>query len=190
MAVPGSVQLTAEAVPITKRRPAEVVRTGLLTVAAAGGVLCLACVVAAVGFQLSLVMFRTGSMSPTIPAGSLALVHRIPTADARVGEVVTVDRPGALPVTHRVVSTSVPAGSPSGWARLVLKGDANPTVDAEPYDVGTVRTVLWSAPGLAYVVSWLGHPAVIGALTVAVAGLVAWTFWPAGRRRPPASGPT
>ena len=117
----------------------------------------------------------------------VAGVHRIPAADARVGEVVTVDRPGALPVTHRVVSATVPDGSKPGWARLVLKGDANRAVDPDPYDVGTVRTVLWSAPGLAYVVAWLGHPAVIGVLTLLVAGLVAWTFWPAGRRGSPSA---
>lgn len=163
----------------------------MLNAAAAGGVLCLLWVAAALVFQLSLIMFKTGSMSPTIPAGSLALVHQVPAAQARVGDVVTVDRPGQLPITHRVVS--VDPGR-EGSARLVLKGDANPTPDPAPYDVATVREVVWSAPGLARVVVWLGSPWVIGVLTLGVAALVMWAFWPKersegrGRRRAEAAG--
>jgi signal peptidase len=155
------------------------IRSAVLNVAAVGGVLCIAWVAAALVFHVSLIMFRTGSMSPGIPAGSLALVREIPATEARVGDIVTVDRPGLLPVTHRVVEVSAPAGAHAGRsAELVLKGDANPTVDPAPYRVSTVRIVLWSQPGLARVVVWLGHPAVIGSLTVATTALVTWMFWP------------
>lgn len=155
------------------------IRSTVLNVAAAGGVLCIAWVVCALVFHLSLIMFRTGSMSPGIPAGSLALVREIPATEARVGEVVTVDRPGQLPVTHRVVEVTAPAGARPGTpVRIVLKGDANPTVDPAPYHVATVRLVLWSQPGLARVVVWMGHPAVIGTLTLATTALVTWMFWP------------
>jgi signal peptidase len=126
-------------------------------------------------FHLSLVMFRTGSMAPTIPAGSVALVKRIPAGDAQVGQIVTVDRPGRLPITHRVVSVG-PGGD--GSAVLVLKGDANAVADAPPYRVGTVRLVIWHAPHLARVVVWVSQPVVIGTLTLLVAGLVTWTLWP------------
>ncbi|MFP3466388.1 signal peptidase I [Leifsonia sp. SIMBA_070] len=171
MAVPGRLALTRT-------------RSTLLNVAAVGGVLCIAWVVAALVLHLSLIMFRTGSMSPGIPAGSLALVRQIPASEARVGQVVTVDRPGQLPVTHRVVSvTQAPGARPGSPAEVVLKGDANPTVDPAPYRVATVRLVLWSQPGLARVVVWLGHPAVIGSLTLGTAALVMWMFWP---RRAPA----
>jgi signal peptidase len=158
-------------------------RSTLLNVAAAGGLLCIAWVVAALVLHLSLIMFRTGSMSPGIPAGSLALVQQIPASEARVGQVVTVDRPGQLPVTHRVVSVTPVPGARAGSAEVVLKGDANPTVDPAPYHVATVRLLLWSQPGLARVVVWLGHPAVIGSLTLGTAALVMWMFWP---RRAPA----
>jgi signal peptidase len=155
------------------------IRSTVLNVAAAGGVLCIAWVVLALTFHVSLIMFRTGSMSPGIPAGSLALVREIPATEVRVGDVVTVDRPGLLPVTHRVVEATAPAGARPGTpVRLVLKGDANPTVDPAPYRVATVRLVLWSQPGLARVVVWLGHPAVIGTLTIATTALVTWMFWP------------
>lgn len=155
------------------------IRSTVLNVAAAGGVLCIAWVVAALVFHLSLIMFRTGSMSPGIPAGSLALVREIPATEARVGQVVTVDRPGLLPVTHRVVRVDVPPGShPGSPVELTLKGDANPTADPAPYRVSTVREVVWSQPGLARIVVWMGHPAVIGTLTIATTALVTWVFWP------------
>ncbi len=42
----------------------------------------------------------TGSMSPTIPAGSVVVTERVPAAAVRAGDVVTVPRAGAaLPVT-------------------------------------------------------------------------------------------
>lgn len=158
------------------------IRSTILNVAAVGGALCIGWVVAALVFHLSLIMFRTGSMSPGIPAGSLALVHEIPATEARIGEIVTVDRTNQLPITHRVVKVIAPPGARPGTpVELVLKGDANPTVDPAPYRVSTVRQVLWSQPGLARVVVWLANPAVIGSLTVATTALVTWVFWP---RRP------
>ena len=157
------------------RRAVAITRTTLLNVAAVLGAACILLVVLAVVFHISLIMFRTGSMSPQIPTGSLAVVQQIPARDARVGQVVTVDRPGALPITHRVVSTR-PA--PGDAAQLVLKGDANASADPQPYTVRTVRLVLLSVPGLAYVVVWLGNPLVLGALTVAVAALIVWVLWP------------
>jgi signal peptidase len=156
-------------------RAGSIVRGTLLNVAAALGAVCIVLVVLAVVFHISLIMFKTGSMSPSIPTGSLALVKQIPASDARVGDVVTVDRPGELPITHRVVHTT--AGT-DGTTRLVLKGDANAADDPAPYTVRTVRLVLWSVPGLAYFVVWLSNPVVLGVLTVAVAALVVWVLWP------------
>lgn len=169
-------------------RAAAVVRGTLLNVAAVLGSACIVLVVLALVFHISLIMFRTGSMAPRIPTGSLAVVKEIPAQDARVGQVVTVDRPGALPVTHRVVSSHPVAG---GLTRLVLKGDANRAADPDPYQVRTVRLVLWAVPGLAYAVVWLSNPFVLGALTLAVAALIVWVLWPrdeTGRRGRHAEG--
>ena len=159
----------------TAWRAVPLARTILLDLAAAAGAVCIALVVLALVFHVTLIMFRTGSMSPQIPAGSLALVHQIEATDARVDDVVTVDRPGELPVTHRVVAVTAAAG---GAATLTLKGDANPAPDPSPYTVQHVRRVIWSAPGLARVVAWFGRPLVMGTLTVGVAALVTWVLWP------------
>jgi signal peptidase I len=149
----------------------------LLTVAAAGGLLCIVLVPLAFVFHVTLIMFKTGSMSPTIPAGSLAVVRQIPAADIHVGDIVTVDRSPAPPITHRVTSVS-PA--PGGARLITLRGDANPADDPAPYLVHSVRLVVFSVPRLAYAVRAASDPLVMGAITVGAAALVTWAFWPRG----------
>jgi hypothetical protein len=118
--------------PAPRRGGRHWLSEAVLTLAAVGGVLCMAAVVAAVAF-------------------------------------------GRLPVTHRVVSAE-PAGG--GHTRLVLKGDANPGPDPEPYEVSHVGLLLFAVPGGAAVVSAAGHPMVLGGLTLLVSALVTWAFWP------------
>ncbi|MDA4894726.1 signal peptidase I [Streptomyces sp. MS2A] len=163
-------------------------REAALTLAAIGGAACILLVILAVTGGFSLMMFKTGSMSPAIPAGSVALVQQIPAADTHVGDVVTVDRPGELPVTHRVTATA--PGPTEGSRVLTLKGDANDVEDPAPYTVETVRIVRGSIPAVAHVIVALGSPWVMGGITVAAALLVVWAFWPreGGRDHPDAAG--
>lgn len=170
-----------------RRSVASIVGSTLLNIAAVGGVICIVLVILAYCFNITLIMFKTGSMSPTIPTGSLALVREVPASDIAIGDVVTVDRAGKLPVTHRVTSVSADG---EGAARTVtLKGDANLSEDPEPYVVSTVRIVLASVPGLAYVVIWFSNPWVLAGLTLSCSVLVMWAFWPRGeRKRPPGDG--
>lgn len=147
-----------------------------LNLAALGGLLCIVVVGLALVFNLTLIMFKTGSMGPGIPAGSLALVQEVPASTVQLGDIVTVDRGDTLPVTHRV--TSVSPGPVESQRVLTLKGDANPVDDPEPYTVSSVRTLLFAAPGLASFVVWLGNPVVMAILTLAVSALVTWAFWP------------
>ena len=169
---------TQPAYPPSKRR--GTVREVLLNIASVLGAVCIALTLAALLFNITLIMFKTGSMSPTIPAGSLALVREIPASEARVGDVVTVDRPDQLPVTHRVVSTEPGA---DGQSVLTLRGDANPVDDPAPYTVSTVRIVLVSVPGLAVAVVAMSNPLALGAVTVVVASFITWYFWPRSTRR-------
>ena len=172
-----------------RRTPAGVIGDVLLWVASVAGVICIAVVVAALVFHVTLIMFKTGSMEPTIPTGSLAVVHQIPADEAHIGDIVTVDRPGLLPVTHRVTSVT-PVGS--GEASITLRGDANPTDDVAPYVVKTVRVVWTWVPGWAQVVVWFSNPLVLGGLTIGATALITWAFWPRdtgrGRRRAPRRG--
>lgn len=147
-----------------------------LNLAALGGLVALTLVALAFFFNISLIMFKTGSMSPTIPTGSLSLVREISAAEIKVGDVVTVDRDGKLPVTHRVTSETAVAAD--GTRSITLKGDANELEDPSPYSVSTVRLVLWSAPGLANVIVWFSNPLVLGSITLGASLLVIWAFWP------------
>lgn len=147
----------------------------LLTIASIAGALCILGAVAAAVFHITLILFSTGSMSPTIPAGAVALVREIPATEARVGDVVTVDRPGALPITHRIVSRRPLA---DGRVQLVLRGDANAENDPAPYDVAHLRLVIASVPGGARVIAFFSNPVFLGGATLAATVLVAWAFWP------------
>jgi signal peptidase len=146
-----------------------------LTLASVGGVVCIALVIAASVFHVTLIMFKTGSMSPTIPAGSLAVVREIPAAEARVGDVLTIARPGELPITHRVTSVTPVDG---GLTSITMKGDANDFEDPAPYTVDSARIVLYSVPWLANAVVAVSHPVALGSITLAAALLVSWAFWP------------
>src|SRR5690606_1886404 len=125
----------------------------LLTLAAAVATLSLVHFMLAVTHGVSLGMVRTGTIAPALPAGSLAVAQVEPAAAVEIGGYDTVERPGRLPVTHRVVAVE-----DTEPVALTLQGDANPAPDAEPYRVETVRRVLWSAPGLGRVVARLQHP--------------------------------
>ena len=149
---------------------------GIGNLLAAAGVVCIVLVILAVSMNISLIMFKTGSMSPTIPTGSVAVVKQISADEIEIGDVVTVDREeGQLPVTHRVVEKYPQA---PGEALIQMKGDANPGVDPGMYRVTEVRKVLWSVPELAKVIVWFGNPYVLGGISLLAALGVLWAFWP------------
>jgi signal peptidase I len=147
-----------------------------LWIAAVAGVVCIVLVILAMTANITLIMFRTGSRSPTIPAGSVAVVQRVEAAQVQVGDVVTVDREGELPVTHRV--TAIEPGASDAERVITMRGDANATDDPFPYPVTSVRTVLFSIPGIASVIVGMGDPWVLGGLTAGATVLVIWAFWP------------
>ncbi|WP_114854226.1 signal peptidase I [Brachybacterium sp. YJGR34] len=165
-------------IPSTGTRAVRRLGDLLLTLLAAGGALCIVLVILSVFFSISIMMFRTGSMSPTITAGSIALVREIPAVEMSEGDVVTVDRgEGMLPVTHRVVEIRA-RDSTSGEVTFTMQGDANDVPDPDAYSAVEVRRVMFSVPGAAGVVQWFGDPLVLGALTLGAATLVVWAFWP------------
>lgn len=166
---------TAPVRPSGARRVSRALGSMVLTLLAAGGAVCILLVILAIFFHITIVMFATGSMSPTIPAGSIALVREVPATTMRVGDVVTVDRSPELPITHRVIAID---GTRDGVVSFRMKGDANTAADPVEYRTSTVRAVLWSVPGLARAIVWFRDPIVLGAITIAAAALVTWAFWP------------
>lgn len=166
-------------------RAGRAAREIILSVLALGGVACIVLVILAFTGGYSLIMFKTGSMSPTIPAGSVALVEEVPATDLKVGDVVTIDRPDALPITHRI--TNVSDGPSIEERTITMRGDANEAEDPLPYTVSDARIVRGSVPHLANVIVWFGNPFVLGGITVGAAVLVTWAFWPREPRSVPVS---
>jgi len=114
----------------------------------------------------------TGSMSPAIPAGSLALAQDAAAGDADVGDVVAVHRADGTRVMHRVVSAE-PSGSE---VALTLKGDANSSPDPEVYVVDRVLAVRFDVPWLGYPISLLSTPGGLLGLGALACGLLVFAF--------------
>jgi signal peptidase len=165
------------AAPRARRNRAK---STLFAVAGIAGLLSILWLIAALVFGLSIIVFKTGSMAPTMPTGSAAVTRSIPASEIRVGDVVTVPVPGkTLPVTHRVYSVKPYAAVP-GDRILVLKGDDNLTPDQIPYTVGRVKLVIFAVPGAGTALAILQTAPFVGVATLLVASLLFWAFWPSG----------
>lgn len=97
---------------------------------------------------------RSGSMSPTIPTGSLVVYHRVNAAQVHKGQVILYNEPGnpAITITHRVVKV---VNDPSGRF-FITKGDANGSPD--PWHVKAVGVgwvVAGHVPYLGYAMVYL-----------------------------------
>lgn len=133
----------------------------------------------------SFVVFKTGSMEPHYPVGAISLTIRVPAKDLKPGEVASVLRDGSsVLITHRVVSVKADLeGTGTNKAVLTLKGDANSSEDPVLYKVESARKVIFTVPGLGAWVMAMRGPWFLGAATVVVSVLVAWSFWPKSARK-------
>lgn len=120
----------------------------LLWAGAALGLLAVTVGVLVAFFGFNLLVFRSGSMSPEIPTGGIALSQTVPAAEIEPGDVVSVIASNGERITHRVVSTTLRGDE----ASLVLKGDANSTPDSELYVVTSADRVVASLPYGGYVI--------------------------------------
>lgn len=144
------------------------------------GAIAIAWLLASWILGLHLVILATGSMSPTMPAGTAVIERTADAAGLAIGDVVSVPRAhdGQL-VTHRIVGiddTEDPAQS-----ALTLRGDANRTDDSEQYVVSKVGLVLFAIPGLGIALSAVTSPIGLTALGLVLAGAILWVLWPRKR---------
>jgi signal peptidase len=118
----------------------------------------------------------SGSMSPTVPEGSVVVVREVDVADLEIGDVITYQRRSGEPtlVTHRIVGISVGRDGPTFRTR----GDANDAVDPTPVVAEQVKGKVW------YHVPWVGR--ITGRLDGSQRGLAvrfiafalfAWSAW-------------
>lgn len=151
-----------------------------LNVGAIAGLICVLAAAASFLFGIKPLVFRSGSMSPEIPTGALALSKATAAGDLAVGDVVSVlDQQGPR-ITHRIQEIVSTDGINSV---LILKGDANKDADISPYTVTEVDRVFFSVPGLGYAVSWLSSPAAIFIGGALVGGVMVLAFGPASKRK-------
>lgn len=148
------------------------VRETILWTGALLGTVCLGWSVATAALGLTPLVFTSGSMSPAIAAGDLALATTVPADEVRVGDVVSVVNGEGLRITHRVVEVD-PA---EHGATLTLKGDANASPDAEAYPVTSVERVAFSIPRAGTAVSAAASPAGMFAGGLLVAAALAAAF--------------
>jgi signal peptidase len=118
-------------------------------------------------FSDSVAIVRSGSMSPAMPAGALALVVPIAPEDVKVGNIITFKLPPDptiknpdVTVSHRVVDVQNEEG-----LYFVTKGDANEEQDPFLLPAANIQgKVIFNIPRLGYVTnsimryvrSWLG----------------------------------
>jgi signal peptidase len=165
---------------------------GRRTVASALGLLVVLAMVAPfavfavpqlVGADQSYVVL-SGSMEPYMAAGDAVVVAAVPARTLRAGDVITFQRGGDVPTTHRIVERTRDA---EGLAFRTM-GDANEDPDAgvvRPAQIiGEVRLVM---PYVGYVVQFANTPAGMVTLVVLPIGLLvvseAWRYLDARRRR-------
>ncbi len=159
------------------------IRDAVITVLGIVGIITIAWLIAAWLFGLSLVVFVTGSMTPTMPVGAAAISQTTAAADLEVGDVVTVTRPDTgQPVTHRIVAIDTVTTSADA-RELTLQGDDNDFADTQTYRVDEAPRVIVSAPGVGSVVLWAQTPIVMIAGSILIASAIAWALWPSGNRR-------
>lgn len=114
-------------------------------------ILLLAGVLTPLAFRHRLYIVRSGSMTPTLRVGDLAVLKSAP-AQIRPGEVVTFTYQGKT-ITHRVIAVDQNA-------QLQTKGDANSDEDPWRIDPSAVRGILWfRVPYAGYVLVFLRQPA-------------------------------
>jgi signal peptidase len=167
----------------------RVLKDVLMGLAGIAGLISIIWLVASALFGVQLVVFKTGSMSPSMPTGTAALANPISAAQIAVGDVLMVQREGsALPVTHRVVSVEQDPDVEEGRI-IVMRGDDNDVNDQFPYRVTEAHRVFFSVPGLGALLASARTPLFLGGTTLAVAALVIWAFWPGKRDESDADHP-
>ncbi|MDI9899149.1 hypothetical protein QM716_04720 [Rhodococcus sp. IEGM 1409] len=151
-------------------------RTGreiALTVGALAGLICILFAAGSMLFGIKPLVFRSGSMSPEITTGALALSRTVPAVDVSVGDIVSVVNDQGVRVSHRVYGINSVAGNS---AVLTLKGDANREPDIMPYTVTEVDRIFFSVGGFGYAVSWLSGPFAVFLGGAFVGGLLVIAF--------------
>ena len=161
---------------MTRRGTVRIAREVFLSAGALLGVVCILAMVAGAALGIKPLVFRSGSMSPAIGVGDLAVSQTVDASSLKRGDIVSVVNATGNRVTHRVVNVA----SQGAARQLTLKGDANRSPDVEVYTVTRAEKVLFDVPKGGYVVDAATSPVGLFVLGLYVAGMLTVLF-----RRPP-----
>lgn len=134
------------------RRGLTVLRELALTGGAVAGALCLLFALLGATAGVRPLVFTSGSMTPTIRTGDLAITRPVELDLLDPGDVVSVLDARGMRVTHRVLDVD------TARHLLRLKGDANDVADPFPYPADRVDRVLFAVPAGGYLLTWSGRP--------------------------------
>jgi signal peptidase len=126
----------------------------------------------ALGYRL--VVIAGPSMSPAIPMGAV-VIEREPSAAVGLGDIVTVQMPNGVSITHRVVRI----GEAHGEAYLETRGDANDASDPTVVPASTVTGVVAVAlPLVGFILAFLAVPSGVISIVLMLAALMfaIWTL--------------
>ena len=165
---------------MTRHAVVRIVREVFLTTGALLGVVCILATVAGATLGIKPLVFRSGSMSPAIHTGDLAVARSVDASSLSRGDIVSVVNSEGNRVSHRIVNIS----SQGAARQLTLKGDANKSPDAEVYIATRADRVLFHIPKAGYVVNAASSTGGVFVLGVFVAAMVTLIF-----RRPRGGGP-
>lgn len=123
---------------------------------------------------------RSGSMSPTIPTGSVVFYTKKDASKVKVGDVIVFDRPGVPneKVTHRVVEI----GTSATGRFFLTKGDANGAPDDWHVPaVGTGWVARFHVPSVGYVLvdlqSTIGRLLLLIIPALALGAITLYEIW-------------
>jgi signal peptidase I len=163
---------------------ARTAREVFLTLGAVLGVVCIVVTAAGFAFGVKPLIFRSGSMSPAVHTGDMAISRTVEASTLERGDIVSVVNSGGERVTHRLVN----AARQGDARQLTLKGDANKKADTEVYTVTRAERVLFTIPKAGYVVNAVTSPVGVFVLGLYVAWMVALIVRRPGRGRPDEPG--
>ncbi|WP_230931053.1 S26 family signal peptidase [Dietzia aurantiaca] len=148
-------------------------REWALNIGAIVGSICIVAAALSMFLGIKPLVFQSGSMSPSITTGALALARTVPAQQLEVGDVVSMTNPSGVRVTHRVTALDP---FEDGEVSITMRGDANAADDPMPYSIGEADRVFFHINGLGYAVAWLSSPVAIflGGMLAGGLGVIAF----------------
>jgi signal peptidase len=125
----------------------------------------------ALGYRL--VVIAGPSMSPAIPLGAVAVEQGGVPGTVSVGDVVTIQMPNGISITHRVVRI----GEAKGATYLETRGDANEASDPTVVPLSAVTGVVaFHLPLVGFALAYLAVPTGVLSIVLMMATLM-FAIW-------------